>query len=127
MTRLRYWLTAKTRYNLHSPFLYDLYGQVLFAQAGAASGKNLYQQLVYKFSRYYGLTPTSHDDHQTLFPPCETFQRLLIVNRPHRSTTAEKHLAQLYGDPAYNVSLDLYDAAVLFCRPSMHPQRYLLK
>lgn len=127
MTRLRYWLTAKTQYNIHSPFIFDLYNDVLFAQVGKEKRRDAYSSLVFKFAEHFGLKTISNDANQTIFEPSKDFERLLIVNQPHCDAQAEKRFESLSDSPDYNVVLDLYDAAVLFSRPSMHAQKYLLK
>ena len=32
MTRLEYWIKADTQYRIHSPFLFEMYRKVLFAE-----------------------------------------------------------------------------------------------
>lgn len=125
MTRLRYWLTAKTQYNIHSPFIFDLYNEVLFSRLNKTG--EMYTHPVYKFSDHFGMKIDNSDENTTTFIPGKVFEQLLIVNHPHKNKKAEAQLQEISDSGKYNVILDLYDAAVLFLRPAMHAQRYLLK
>ena len=76
MTRLHYWLHAQTQYNLHSPFLFEMYREVLFArltpeerrQHGIPSGDR-YHELIYKCCNHYHLHPTANSPQATFLQP----------------------------------------------------------
>lgn len=139
MNRLQYWIAAQTQYELHSPFLFDMYRAVLFAELSRKTRQRLrrqassradmpYVSLLYKLSDHYRLTPSRQDSDCTVLqasdPEMGTFT---VVRRPHRSAEAEQQWQQLMADPQYRVSIDLFDAGLLLTSPRLHPQHFLLK
>ena len=152
MTRLHYWLHAQTQYNLHSPFLFEMYREVLFArltpeerrQHGIPSGDR-YHELIYKCCNHYHLEiatasqlASAHSSPKLGEVPqggggvCPTLLTsgqfsILIVDRPHATPEAEQQWEHLKADPDYQVSLDLYDLALLIRNPHLTPQHLLLR
>ncbi len=132
MTRLHYWLHAKTQYDIHSPFLFEMYREVLFARMSAADCHRLgiprhdrCSQVAYKCCNHYHLAPVASSQPGRL---CEGLQlSIFIVDRPHASHAAERQWETLKADPSYQVSLDLYDIALLIRNPHLHPQHLLLR
>ena len=76
MTRLEYWIMADTQYRIHSPFVFDMYRKVLFAEVDkslrdrmaegmpeeavaamqtAGRRERAYHEIVYKLRDHYGL------------------------------------------------------------------------
>ena len=170
MTRLHYWLHAQTQYNIHSPFLFDMYREVLFARLTpeerrrhAIPRHDRYRELLYKCCNHYHLQPAtpspqqptapdraSHSSPklgevpqrgggvcQTLLTPTHTFTHshihtlnnlsILLLSRPHATPAAERQWETLKADPTYQVSLDLYDVALLIRNPHLTPQHLLLR
>ena len=130
MNRLHFWLTAKTQYNLNSPFLFRLYNEVLFARVAANvphPDSTPYEKLVYKFSDHFQLRTLSANEEETLLEGTPRFGRVLILNKPHANKKQEERLEKLTADPRYKVALDLYHSAVFLTRPGIARQSYRLK
>ena len=53
MNRISHFLRAKTQYNLHSPFVYRLYTEVLFSRC-PGRGRSA-ADVVWRLEEYYGL------------------------------------------------------------------------
>ena len=165
MTRLHYWLYAQTQYNLHSPFLFDMYREVLFARLTPEERRrhgiprhDRYRELLYKCCNHYHLQPATPSPQQPTAPDrashsspklgevpqrgggvCQTLLTptqfsifnsqfsILLVSRPHATPAAERQWETLKADPTYQVSLDLYDVALLIRNPHLTPQHLLLR
>ena len=145
MTRLHYWLHAQPQYNLHSPFLFDMYREVLFARLtpeerrrhGIPRGDR-YRELLYKCCNHYHLEVAADSQQPpVLLTPTHTFTHshihtlnnlsILLLSRPHATPAAERQWESLKADPTYQVSLDLYDVALLIRNPHLTPQHLLLR
>lgn len=141
MTRLHYWLHAQTQYNLHSPFLFEMYREVLFAQLSPEERRrhgiprhNRFRQLIFKCCDHYRLRETllspslsllsSLPSHDNATPPALS---LLVVDHPHASPDDERRWQQLKNNPDHQVSLDLYDVALLIRNPRLSRQHLLLR
>lgn len=148
MNRLEYWIRAQTQYRLHSPFLFEMYRKVLFAEVGgeayrafaaalpegvrqqaaaAAGGRRRYFELVYKLSDHYGLRVLSVDADEAVLQGPPAFGSLKAVCQPHRRRARELRWMAQQGNDKYNVSIDLYDAGLLLSNPKLHPQHFILK
>ena len=145
MTRLHYWLHAQTQYNLHSPFLFDMYREVLFARLTpeerrrhAIPRHDRYRELLYKCCNHYHLEVAADSQPapvlltSTLLTPTQfsIFNSpfsILILSCPHATPAAEQQWEHLKADPTYQVSLDLYDVALLIRNPHLTPQHLLLR
>ena len=141
MTRLHYWLHAKTQYDIHSPFLFEMYREVLFASLDDETRRrhniphgDRFQELIYKCCRHYHLqvtNPQPNPQPSTLntshLSPLTSHLSILLISRPHATRAAEDEWEQLKADPSYQVSLDLYDVALLIRNPHLHPQHFLLR
>jgi len=135
MTRLYYWLHAQTQYNLHSPFLFDMYREVLFApltpeerRRHAIPRHDRYRELLYKCCNHYHLQPANSQQptaHSTLLTNSQL--SILLVSHPHATPAAEQQWESLKADPTYQVSLDLYDVALLIRNPRLSRQHFLLR
>ena len=163
MTRLYYWLHAQTQYNLHSPFLFDMYREVLFApltpeerRRHAIPRHDRYRELLYKCCNHYHLQHANSNEQpavpdrgnhsspklgevpegrrSVLIPtPNSPFSILnsqfsiLLLSHPHSTPAAEAQWEHLKADPTYQVSLDLYDVALLIRNPRLSRQHLLLR
>ena len=146
MTRLYYWLHAQTQYNIHSPFLFEMYRDVLFARLDDATRRqhNLprgdrFHEIIYKCCDHYHLAvshqpqtvnhPLSAQLSAPPHPGLDSDSRLsiLVIDHPHATPVTEQHWEQLKSDPNYQVSVDLYDVALLIHNPHLHPQHFLLR
>lgn len=88
MNRLQFFLHAKTQYNLHSPFVFDFYRQVLFAPLSRPECKRLglschdhYHTLTYKLVNY--LRP------ERLYIPYDDATTRRCANKAHAETCVE--------------------------------------
>ena len=135
MNRLHYWLHAKTQYDIHSPFVFEMYRDVLFARIDDATRRrhgiprgDRFREVVYKCCDHYRLTVS---DRQAggiaqLTSP-DTPLAIQVIDRPHATPAAEQEWQRLKSTPGYPVSIDLYDVSLLIHNPHLHPQAFLLR
>ena len=128
MNRISYLLKAKTQYNIHSPFVFEMYNNVLATKLDkktkAQFPATLYPKssdLIYKLAHYYHLKTI--DIEQTILAN-DTMQ-IRVVAKPHRNKEAEKAWDQLQHQ--WPVSIDLYDTGLLINNNKLHPQHFLLR
>lgn len=132
MTRLEYWLRAQTQYNVHSPFVYDLYRHVLFARVEGGICRNVprerrrFEQICYKLEHYFEVERCEKGDGHAMYL-CADVGAIEVVCRPHADREAEQNWEQRCNDGAYRVSIDLYDVGLLFSNPRLHRQRFILR
>ena len=138
MNRLQYWIKAQTQYSVHSPFVFDMYRKVLFAQLPKellqqvlrehATGCRQYHELVYKLTDHYHLQQLCYDeDEAVLQGDPQTFGTVKVVCLPHGSRLRELRWNAQCGNSKYNVSIDLFDVGLLMSHPKLHKQHFLLK
>lgn len=152
MTRLEYWIKADTQYRIHSPFLFEMYRKVLFAEvdnslrccmtkdlpqetaeliASAERRDKAYHEVVYKLRDHYGLKVVCYDgDEAVLSPKSEQAfieGEMKVVCRPHRCHARELRWMAQQGNAKYNVSIDMYDVGVLMFCPGMRRQKFILR
>ena len=113
MNRLQHFLRAKTQFNLHSPFVYGLYTEVLFSRApGVPRGR--YEGALWRLERHYGVAADRPaTDLRILF---EYGYRL--VDRRHWSLTpfvggGFHILDQSEEDDEFSVSTGTYGGGIL--------------
>ena len=134
MNRISHFLRAKTQYNLHSPFVYRLYTEVLFSHC-PGRGRS-FEDVVWRLEQYYGL-PHSHPSPFTshLSPLTSHLSPLtshlstpdgviLVVDRPHRR---EAEWAALVADNAWQVTVDLFSCGLAISSPRLSKQHFLLR
>ena len=133
MTWIGYCIKAKTLYNIHSPFVFDMYQNVLFARvrsglkARTDGHSRRFGELRYKLMDYYSLKEVQADDHTALLAGGDDIGSILIVDRPHASKEAEQRWAALCGDERYRVSIDIYRVGLLLTNRHLHREHFLLK
>ncbi|MBQ7280505.1 MAG: hypothetical protein IJR13_07285 [Bacteroidales bacterium] len=133
MTRLGYWIKAKTLYDIHSPFVYDLCRNVLYARApeeavAARDGHTRrFATLLYMLKDYLSLSEMRSEGNTLLLGGNDTWGRVLMVDAPHADRKAEHQWTALCADEAYRVSIDLYDVGLLFTNSHLHRQHFLLR
>ena len=120
MNRISHFLRAKTQYNLHSPFVYRLYTEVLFSHCHGR-GRS-FEDVVWRLEQYYGL-PHSHPSplSSQLSTPDGV---ILVVDRPHRH---EAEWAALVADNAWQVTIDLFSCGLAIASPRLSKQHFLLR
>ena len=132
MNRLQFWLHARTRYNLHSPFLFDLYDRVLLARL---EGKRepvprrdrRYRDMVYKMSDFFSMQVTETTDDRTVLVGEGVVKKAVVVRRPHRSSVVEKQWYAMSDTSDCNIVIDLFDVGLLIQNPHLRPQQFLLR
>ena len=117
MNRIGHFLRAKTQYNLHSPFVYRLYTEVLFSHAHGR-GRS-FEDVVWRLERYYN--STFNIQHSTLSTPDGLF---LLVDHPHRH---EAQWQALVGSSDWQVTIDLYRCGIAVQSPRLSKQHFLLR
>lgn len=134
MNWLQYFIGAQTQYNIHSPFVFELYNEVLFARLPKATRSQFtgqedqrHRELVYKLQHHYHLKLLAQDTQQTLLEGDEDFGRVVVVNEPHRDAASERYWNELLRDSTYRVSIDIYHNGLLFTNPRLHTQHFMLR
>lgn len=115
MNRLIHFLHAQTQYNLHSPFMYRLYTEVLFSRA-KGHGRST-EDVRWRLEHYYHSTFSG----DRLDTPDGLF---LLVDRPHRH---KAEWASLMADEAWQVTVDLYRCGLAIASPRLSKQHFLLR
>ena len=111
MTRLWFLLKAQTQYGLHSPYLYRLYREVLFAtltkrQRRALGLRTRSEATLYKLSHSL---------------PADSF---LFMERPHSNEAQWRQFCQ---HPQATATIDLYHSGIVLLNPHLSKQHYLLR
>ncbi|MBP9990742.1 MAG: hypothetical protein KBT45_04865 [Bacteroidales bacterium] len=130
MNRITYLLKAKTQYNIHSPFVFEMYNNVLAAKLNKKAKAQIpptpypkSSSLVYKLAHYYHLQSKTLSPTQTLL--LHDSMRMMVVAKPHHNKSSEKEWATL--QQQWPVSIDLFDSGLLIDNPQLHPQQFLLR
>ena len=120
MNRLQHFLHAKTQFNLHSPFVYGLYTEVLFSRAeGCPKGR--FEATVWRLERHYGVVAERGDATAELHTAEADF---LVVDHPHRD---EQHWEKLMVESCYQVTIDLFDVGIAVCNSHLSKQHFILR
>lgn len=144
MNRLTYWIMADSQYRIHSPFLFEMYRKVLFAELDREMRHGLEQQcgiepcadrrcrayhdIVLKLCDHYRLRVLCYDeDEAVLEGPSESFGTVKVVCRPHHCRARELRWEAQKRNEKYHVSIDLFDVGLLLTNPRLHPQHFILR
>ena len=147
MNRLEYWMKAPTQYNVHSPFVFEMYRKVLFAHAKDAdvdaflaqlppewavpqNGGRVrrYLEMVYKMQDHYRLRLICLDADEAVMEGDDDGPRTVkVVFQPHHCRARELRWTAQQGNAKYNVSIDLYDVGILMFHPKLHKQYFILR
>lgn len=120
MNRISHFLHAVTQYNLHSPFVFRLYTEVLFSRS-RGRGRS-FGDVVWRIEEYYRLPHTCCASSTVrLATPDGMF---LVVDRPHHRETEWQSVV---GDPAWQVTIDLYSTGLAVRSPRLSKQHFLLR
>ena len=118
MNRISHFLRAKTQYNLHSPFVYRLYTEVLFSRC-RGRGRS-YEDVVWRLEEYYGLP---HSKLQTPNSKLQTPEGVFLVVADTHSEEWESVVAS----KDWQVTLDLYRCGVAVSSQRLSKQHFLLR
>ena len=125
MNRISHFLRAKTQYNLHSPFVYRLYTEVLFSRC-PGRGRH-YADVVWRLEEYYGLPhsqlSTLHSQLSTLNSQLSTPDGLFLVV----ADTHSEEWDAIVASKDWQVTLDLYHCGVAVRSPRLSKQHFLLR
>ena len=120
MNRLQHFLHAKTQFNLHSPFVYGLYTEVLFSRAkGAPQGR--FAEVVWRLERRYNVTADRSADTATLDTP---EGRFFVIDHPHRE---EARWQSIISDPQWQATIDLFSVGLAVANPRLSKQHFILR
>ncbi len=137
MNRLKYILRAKNQYNIQSPFVYDLYENVIAPRLDSATLARIgagrhdrFAQLCFKLADHYDARET--DDDKRLASAdvrllCPDGSLIAIVRRPHSSTASEQAWECLFKDPDATLSVDIYDVGLVFTSQRLARQHFLFR
>ena len=119
MNRLEHMLRAKTQFSLHSPFVYELYTEVLTSRAeGAPKGR--FEEVVWRLERHYGVAAVWGEGVAEINCPDVSF---LVVDHPHSD---EGRWKELVDSPHWQVTLDLFTVGIAVANPRLSKQHFLL-
>ena len=120
MNRLQHFLRAKTQFNLHSPFIYGLYTEVLFSRAeGAPRGR--YEGALWRLERHYGVVSVRSNGEARFSCPDGDF---LLLDHPHR---CEARWQAVVSDPRWQATLDFFDYGIAVSNPRLSRQHFILR
>ena len=137
MNRIEYIVRAKTQYDIQSPFMYDLYNNVIAPRLDKATLEQLhiasndrFGQLCYKLADYYHATaadpcPTLPGADKTLKDPDGSL--IGLVRNPHRNKDSEEAWEKIFKEPDVTLSVDLYDIGLLFTSKRLSKQHILFR
>ena len=136
MNRVQFVIKAKNQYGIQSPFLYELYSEVIAPRLGRSllarlgiDGNDRFGQLVYKLRDHYravdveGGAVFPHDVAWLLLPDGS---HTTLVNRPHCSADAERWWSRLLDSQGRTLAVDLFDVGILFDSKKLSRQTILL-
>ena len=120
MNRLQHFLHAKTQFNLHSPFLYGLYTEVLFSRAeGAPRGR--YEGVVWRLEHHYGVVAERSAGSARLQTSDGLF---FVIDHPHRD---EKAWERVVADPQWQATVDLFSVGLAVANAHLSKQHFILR
>ena len=120
MNRLQHFLRAKTQFNLHSPFVYGLYTEVLFSRAEGCPRKR-YAAVLWRLEKYYNVVSERSADTAILVTP---EGRFLVVDHPHRD---EARWQSIVVDPQWQATIDLFSVGIAVANPHLSKQHFILR
>ena len=137
MNRLQYLICAKTQYDIQSPFMFDLYQNVIAPkldkttlEAKGIDRSDRFGQLCYKLADHYGAMTAG---------VCETLAGtdillsaadgglIGVVRSPHRSREAEKAWESIFKEQIVTLSVDLFDIGLVFTSPKLSKQHIVFR
>ena len=120
VNRLGHLLRAKTQFSLHSPFVYELYTEVLCSRAeGAPKGR--FEEVVWRLEQRYGATSIRGEGTAELHSAKASF---FVFDHPHRN---EKHWEEFVDSPNWQVTLDLFTVGIAVANPHLSKQHFILR
>ena len=136
VNRLTYWITAKTKYNIQSPYLFELYERVIAPRLSDNVLKeqdiergDVYRQLVYKLCDYYKAVPVELETamHGSRMLRFLDGSGVCVVESPHRGKCREEMWETECRRKTITLSVDLFDVGLLFANPKLSKQHFVLR
>ena len=135
MNRLQFLLTAKTQYDIQSPFLFRFYSEVLNTRIGKADCERLgiafgdrYAQLRYKLCDHYKASPLIVDGWPADDLLSSTEVGIIgMVRSPHKDYGREAVWTSAVRRDDVTLSVDLYDVGLFFTCPKLSKQHIPLR
>ncbi|MCR4817212.1 MAG: hypothetical protein K5842_08560 [Bacteroidales bacterium] len=135
MNKVTFILKAKSQYNIQSPFLFDLYQNVIAPQmdrsllsASGIDARDRYAQLLYKLCDHYQAVETEKGDWLV-----DNLMRnadgsfIGVLRSPHRDKLQESVWKRTVDDPRVTLSVDLYNCGIIFTSRKLSKQHWLLR
>ncbi len=137
-----YWnflLTSKTKYRIHSPFVYGLVTQCLERPSGFKKMSAQDQLLRIKDYHFKHPSQKSQVMHAHFIEALEDFhvisnlienssqESIFLIHSPHASPTKEKLWERLTSNPQLNVSIDLFSVGILYKRPHQVKEHFSIR
>ena len=135
MNRLQYILTAKTQYDIQSPFLYELYSRVLNTRISknecarlGLSGNDRYSLLCYKLMDYYEALPAVRPELDVDdFLMSNKVGGIALLRSPHKDRQSEARWAAIIQNEEVTLSVDLFDVGIVFFNKNLSRQCVVLR
>ncbi len=137
-----YWnflFKSKTKYRIHSPFVYGLVTQCLERPSGFKKLSAQDQLLRLKNYHLKHTSPKSQVMHGHTFETLDDFnvisnyiensseESFFLIHSPHASQNKEKLWERLTSNPLLNVSIDLFSVGILYKRPHQVKEHFSIR
>ncbi|MBP5547443.1 MAG: hypothetical protein J6X58_00945 [Bacteroidales bacterium] len=135
MNRIRFILTAKTQYNIQSPFLYELYSCVITPKLdrGTREKYNIvngdsFEELLFKISNHYNARRVNSTLWNAEYVAVVEDGSLIgAVKSPHKNKETEKEWNKIVTKKEVTLSVDCYKYGLFFTSNKLSKQHILLK
>ena len=156
MTWIGFILKAQTQYNIHSPFVFELYRNALFARTSQGIVRQLgirkhrdYYMLLYRLLIYFKPTEVVLSDKdgaaiktiEAALPSCHInvsangpssptevcCKDFELLPYPHTNKEQEKTFIEHCEEDGVTASIDMYYAGLIFRNPQLSRQHFLLR
>lgn len=136
MNRLQFLLTAKTQYNIQSPFLFELYSEVIAPKLDRTTLHRLginhrdrFWQLHHKLQDHYGISPTilTSENQEIINSSHSDRSAIIMFRNPHRNKLSEQQWKKIIKEPCVTLSVDLFYTGLAFTSTKLSKQHILLR
>lgn len=123
--RLRYWLKAKTRHGVHSPFVFDFIEKAL----RPANGLSLEERINRYFDGFLMVMIDSEELNEVVTIPEGSHPGasiILLVRNPHTTAQTTEDWKKLHQNTAVTLSIDLFSCGLLFFSPQFKEKQHFV-